>query len=367
MRLREEELGIKVAYRGQELYSHVAFANEAARLANEIGDINGFLLPTVRNQLPEAVRNTLKGLGKKPKTWEDFRKAMTAIQLSDLREEAAEITKRDGFYAEVAAMRIRPTGHSPGITRAASQPRQTTAGTQNRLQTPQATLTNAPPPRYQPAPPTPRTPTQNRMPFPSNPRSNPFPMTPDTGRNPPATGTNTTLPGKTREPTRDQFTDWDRRTPYPKTTEGKAAYEVAIQAWWERNRFNGRASAADLIPLTPGTMPVGTNECYACGRNDSDDARWSSRRGKTDRRKGKARSRDNHTCITNRKRNEQHFSRITIEHHEPLLYFSSGDNSDSNPAYVRRPHGCFRNNSQDDTADQDSRAQETEKEPQPEN
>src|SRR6266481_998492 len=93
MRLREEELGIKVAYRGQELYSHVAFANEAARLANEIGDINGFLLPTVRNQLPEAIRNTLKGLGKKPKTWEDFRKAMTAIQLSDLREEAAEITK----------------------------------------------------------------------------------------------------------------------------------------------------------------------------------------------------------------------------------------------------------------------------------
>src|SRR6266481_9845657 len=54
--------------------------------------------------------------------------------------------------------------------------------------------------------------------------------------------------------------------------------------------------------------------------------RWSSRRGKTDRRKGKARSRDNHTCITNRKKNEKQFSRITIEHHEPLLYFSSGDN-----------------------------------------
>src|SRR6266481_3684091 len=192
MRLREEELGIKVAYQGQELYSHIAFANRAACLANKIGDINGFLLPTICNQLPEAIRKMLKGLGKKPKTWEDFRKAMTTIQLSDLQEEAAEITKRDGFYAEVAAMHIRPTGHSPGITRAASQPRQTTAGAQNWLQTPQATLTNTLPPRYQPAPPTPRTPTQNRMPFPSNPRSNPFPMTPDTGRNPPATGTNTT-------------------------------------------------------------------------------------------------------------------------------------------------------------------------------
>jgi len=58
-------------YRGQELYTHVAFANEAACLTNEVGNMNRFLLPTIRNQLPEVVRNTLKSLGKKPRTWEE--------------------------------------------------------------------------------------------------------------------------------------------------------------------------------------------------------------------------------------------------------------------------------------------------------
>ena len=46
----------------------------------------------------------LKSLGKKPKTWDEFRKEMITIPLSDLWEEAAEIAKRDSFYAEVAAL-----------------------------------------------------------------------------------------------------------------------------------------------------------------------------------------------------------------------------------------------------------------------
>src|SRR6266481_2709680 len=104
MRLTDNDLGTRVTYQGQELYSHVAFANQAARLANEIGDTNSFLLPSVRSQLPKAVKNTLKSMGKKLKTWEEFRKAMTTIPLTDLCEEAAEIAKQDGFYAEVTVL-----------------------------------------------------------------------------------------------------------------------------------------------------------------------------------------------------------------------------------------------------------------------
>src|SRR6266481_8453798 len=68
MRLTDNNLSTRVTYQGQELYSHVAFANQAACLANEIGNTNGFLLPSVRSQLPEAVKNTLKSMGKKLKT-----------------------------------------------------------------------------------------------------------------------------------------------------------------------------------------------------------------------------------------------------------------------------------------------------------
>ena len=110
MRLKEEDLGMKVTYRGQELYTHVAFANEVARLANEIGDTNAFLLPTIRKQLPEAIKNVLKSSGTRPRTWEEFRKAMVAIPLSDLREEAVGIAKRDDLYAEIATLRTCMAG-----------------------------------------------------------------------------------------------------------------------------------------------------------------------------------------------------------------------------------------------------------------
>ena len=85
MRLESHDLGTKVKYQGQDLYSHIAFAMEATSLANNIGDTLGFLLPTLQDKLPEALRNVLKSQGKKPKAWEDFSKAIIAISLSDLR------------------------------------------------------------------------------------------------------------------------------------------------------------------------------------------------------------------------------------------------------------------------------------------
>ena len=47
MRLESRDLGTKVKYQGQDLYSHIAFAMEATQLANDIGDTLGFLLPTL--------------------------------------------------------------------------------------------------------------------------------------------------------------------------------------------------------------------------------------------------------------------------------------------------------------------------------
>src|SRR6266481_3413565 len=165
MRLRDDDLGTKVTYQGQELYTHVAFTNEAACMANEIGDTNGFLLQTIRNQLPEAVRKALKSLGKKPTTWDKFRKAMIAIPLMDLHEEATEITRQDSFYAEVAALQACLSRPTPAIARTTLQPRQMSALAQSRLPTPQVSLTSTPPPKYQNPPPMPWTPTQNKMPL----------------------------------------------------------------------------------------------------------------------------------------------------------------------------------------------------------
>ena len=57
----------------------------------------------------------MKSQGKKPKTWDDFCKAMIAVSLSDLHEEAAEIAQREDIYAEVRAMRTITTGLTPAM------------------------------------------------------------------------------------------------------------------------------------------------------------------------------------------------------------------------------------------------------------
>ena len=92
MKLKPQNLGTKIRYRGQELYSHMAFTIEAAWLANEVGDTAGFLLPALWNKLPEALWNILKSQGNRPRTWDDFRKAMVVVLPTDLWEEVAEIS-----------------------------------------------------------------------------------------------------------------------------------------------------------------------------------------------------------------------------------------------------------------------------------
>ena len=47
MRLETQDLGAKVEYRGQDLYLHVTFAMEVTRLASDIRDTSGFLLPAL--------------------------------------------------------------------------------------------------------------------------------------------------------------------------------------------------------------------------------------------------------------------------------------------------------------------------------
>jgi len=148
MRLRDEDIGTKVTYQGQELYSHVAFANQATHLANEIGNTNGFLLPAVQNHLPEAVKNTLKNAGKKAKTWEEFRKTMTTIPLSDLCEEATDIARCNIFYAEVAALRTCTSRLTLAIAQMALQLQPALTPTPNRLPASQTVPPSTPPPTY---------------------------------------------------------------------------------------------------------------------------------------------------------------------------------------------------------------------------
>src|SRR6266481_512709 len=150
------------------------------------------------------------------------------MPLADLREEAAEIARRDSFYAEVAALRTHPSSLMPAMARTTLQSQQMPTTAQGWPPTSQVMLPNTPPPKYHNPPSTPRTPTQSKQ-QPDNiahsSPSNLFQNTPNMGCIPftsPATSTTTTPSGRTRKAAHDQFIDWDQCIPYPKSVEGKA-------------------------------------------------------------------------------------------------------------------------------------------------
>src|SRR6266481_476276 len=173
------------------------------------------------------------------------------------------MSKQDDLYTEIATLRTRMAGLTLAPARTTFLQRQPPVTMPSQPPIPQVALPNMAPPRYQSPPTTPRTP--NRQPYNNTCTglANPLQRTPDTNCNlrmSPATGTEAMPMGRMQGTARNQFTDWDCWNPYPKTTEGKVAYEAAMQAWWERKRLKGKEKRTNSIPLLPATWLGATNE-----------------------------------------------------------------------------------------------------------
>ena len=56
--------------------------------------------------------------------------------------------------------------------------------------------------------------------------------------------------------------------PFPQTTEGVEAYKQAVTDFYKQYGANSFASLSRPIPLSPGTDPVGSNECFRCRKSD---------------------------------------------------------------------------------------------------
>ncbi|KIJ91496.1 hypothetical protein K443DRAFT_654402 [Laccaria amethystina LaAM-08-1] len=218
-RITEGELGTKVKVNGTEIYAHVAWANRVEKLAKAIPDNNNLLVVGCRRQLPP----TLKALvSSSNDTWTTFCKAVRAIRPLDIEEEKERQDKQARIEGELQRVR--------------QQQRQTP-------QTPSSALGQAfrsfsvgpiPQPRFQPAA------TNNQ-------------------------GQSQQYKGPQR--TDAEKLDLIRRIlpPHPDTATGWAAYEAEVTAW-NRNNYGRAAHETRPYPLTPGTSPVASGECFGCGK-----------------------------------------------------------------------------------------------------
>ncbi|KAF8876081.1 hypothetical protein BD779DRAFT_1677957 [Infundibulicybe gibba] len=219
--IAESALGTKVVVKEVEEHAHVAWANKVERLAKAAQDSGAFLLPEVMAKMPKALK---KAAGVDHTTWDGFCTAVRRASLVSIKEAQSEENERRALEAKVARMEREQT---PGrgirdVLRAASLGQ--SAG--------------IPKPSGSP------------------------PIIPFTTVARPA-------PNPTRQfrPDTERFADIRKLAlpHHPDTPAGHELYKAQLTAWEAKH---GTAAPNELrpYPLSPGTAPAASDECWTCGR-----------------------------------------------------------------------------------------------------
>jgi len=215
--LKMGDLGRRVAASvgAEEELSHVVWADKVERLAEDIPDTNNLLVVSTRKKLPKPL---VKLIGLKPMTWKELADAVRGITLEELMEKVED--ERDLTRYTVAA----PNTPSKALGSAF----------QNINIAPQA---RGPlPGQYHPIQP--------------NPQAQ---STPSFSADKPA-----------HERLADVLT---KALPiHPRNAEGITLYNAQVVLWQSTHGQNGRGpNETRPFPLTPGTVPVASGECWKCG------------------------------------------------------------------------------------------------------
>ena len=212
--LKMGDLGRRVAASigAEEELSHVVWADKVERLAGDIPDTNNLLVASTRKKLPKPL---MKLIGLKAMTWKELADAVRSISLEELMEKMEE---------ERSLVRyITPTPNTP------SKALGTAFQNINIAMQPRSNPTS----QYQQAE------TNSRNPY-----------TPE-------------------RPAHERLSDvLTKALPlHPKNAEGIAQYSAQIIFWQSTYGQNGKSpNESRPYPLTPGTVPVASGECWKCGQ-----------------------------------------------------------------------------------------------------
>jgi hypothetical protein len=279
-KLTTEDVGIMVERDGDKVYTHVVWAEQVRALVDVLDDAKGHLIPQVKRNLPLSIRLTLPT---NLTTWNTFLAAVTSLsmdRLADQRENTEvirdNILQTMGISGQQQQYNVNTMTTKLAATNLYAPTRQTAPFFHKVPTTPTNFVTQTSPtpntirPAYTPR--APSTPTHQRFGQPVNTPSGSFLSTNST-LHPNSIFANQKLTPQTPTPNHAQLTNQDlarkaiaASSIFPNTTEGKANYLTALHAW---EAVYPPAREADFTtapyPLTPGTEPLGSRECYSCG------------------------------------------------------------------------------------------------------
>ena len=239
MRIKTEELGKTEKYRGEEVYTHMIFAEKILDLAKRAkveGSTSG--LWKVRDELPEILREKIP---EDQADWTAFTQAIKNIDMGHIREGVRKFKEKTASDAQMKAdinyLKQRTASVAVGDMNSPTK----------AIRAQFANTTIAQQPVRQPV-------QGDTFSGTSGGGGNLFNTTPRTPRPPATEAEKATL--------KTSLTLYPIQ---PETREGEAAYLDQLRAWRQANG-DSHVSKSTGFPLRPGGAPPASGECYNCGR-----------------------------------------------------------------------------------------------------
>jgi hypothetical protein len=247
MRLKEEDLGKKEKYAGEDVYTHVVFAEKALSLAKQAKISTGSnSIWKVRDELPDIIRQKVK---ETYPNWNEFCAAIKGVEMAHIRDGVKKHQKEK-------EEKERTEAAIAGLQRIQQQQRRTPAMPLSPMSTVSQAMQST---------------TLGGQ------RSNQ-----STTRNSPQATTNNTNPftsqsggqGTLFRPPPPPVTQADRDAlkislatypMQPNTQIGVTAWHGQLREWKAKNGESAEVTASTGFPLRPGGAAPGSGECYRCG------------------------------------------------------------------------------------------------------
>ena len=214
--LKISDLGKRVAASAgaEEELSHIVWADKVERLAGDIPDTNNLLVVSTWKKLPKPV---VRLIGLKAMSWKELADAVRSITLEELMEKVEE--ERDLVRYALASRPTVPNTPSKALGAAFQG---------INIQQPRLFPTNS----YQ------------------------------------QTETNPRAPYTAKRPAHEHLSDVLTKalTLHLKNAEGIAQYNAQVLLWQSTHGQSCRGpNKSRPYPLSPGTVPVASGECWKCG------------------------------------------------------------------------------------------------------
>jgi hypothetical protein len=246
LRLKMEDLGKKEKTAGREVYSHIAWADKMTTIVKGAKiETTTTYIGQVRKELPKLLREKI---GAGHADWTAFLQAVRDVDVDHIRD-GVDIWKKEQDEQDTLRKRVQQ------LEKLTASP---TAPLRHQMTT--FNLGNASPSTTQQPRQTPANPAN---PFVGNTggRGNLF-QAPQTG-NPPQT--NNPRPPATQADRTALLACIQKYPHHPDTEAGRRAHQAQQAEWAKTHGLGTYVTESTPYPLRPGTLPVGSGECFTCG------------------------------------------------------------------------------------------------------